>query len=115
MNKKSWPGLVAIFVLAVSAVVFDAWLHECHRIELQVTHSDGDMTSTYYWKWEHKSDSHGFCAAMYSGEDGGLWVVEKPEPHEPTAIYEFNSRDEAQGFAESRCHSHDKQWEVVTN
>jgi hypothetical protein len=78
----------------------------------------------YYWRWAHRSVDHGICAAMYTSagsgdqpadQEGSVWEVDKPDPSgKPTAIYLFNTRKDAENYAESLCWSRDKNWTVVT-
>ena len=82
--------------------------NKCYRVQYIDPH-----IGTFYWKWLHKSDSHGICATMYSSDDYLLWTVEKPEKDKPTAIYIFNDHSIAEEFAESKCNSIDKKWQVV--
>lgn len=111
MNQHAILGLIVGILIGTAVHVLDMEWHRCNRVQLN------DRSGIYYyWEWAHRPKvSHGICATMYGGDNGQqLWVVEKPQPSEPTAMYEFDSRDEAEKFADSKCWSKDGPWKAVT-
>jgi hypothetical protein len=73
-------------------------------------HQASSVGDTWYWKQTTPTTFHGICATMY-GKD--TWVVELPDSHpnakggslSPTPIFEFNTRAEAEAWAEKNCPS----------
>ena len=113
--RRVWIIFALVFVAALP-VCYVAAMREYYRCEKEV-YVHPQMGAFYYWKWIHRSVSHGICAEMSGGKDGkdGEWEVEIPHPGDPTAIYPFNTREESEAWAEKHCYSRDKEWKLVTH
>lgn len=76
-------------------------IYRCRRIEVN------SMQGTfYYWEYAYLARTHHMCATMYSSENGQLWEVEIPRSGNPTALYVFDNRPEAEAWAEHHCPTH---------
>lgn len=115
--------VVSASLVVILATIGIAWAvsllgieyQRCDRVQL----NSAQMGTFYYWQWVHKSNTHGICASMYEGREAngtgnGLWEVEIPAPGEPTAEYVFDSRADAENWAESHCWTRVKEWKVET-
>lgn len=114
---KADHGTTAVALIAaisIAALLVDTEWRQCHRIE--AAPSETSRTAMYYWLSNHSKANRGICAVMYtpSGEEEGqIWEVERPHPGEPTALYMFNSQDDAETYVERFCPTRDKNWQVV--
>lgn len=115
-KQSSFILVAVVIIIAFAAAVFIAHLPGCYRLEQHGPNPPGVIT--YYWMERHPTTEHGVCATMYDG--GAIWVVEKPWGVDPktkmslgTNIKQFDSRAEAENWAEASCPSWSKNWDTL--